>query len=132
MALKIFDPLLCDFDGIILMRRESIPQADSALRHPRSTGGRSVRRLAKLLGPAGFQGNEEDLIVPPKSARVLLRNMPKREAHLYVIVFLQARLPSCLFHIDAVDQHQCRTRCLSQASSNVTSVSYSFLSRLAN
>ena len=79
MALAVFDPLLCDFDGIIVMRREAIPQADSALRHPQSAGGKTLRYLAKLLAPAGFAGSEDDLVVPPKSARALLRNVPKRK-----------------------------------------------------
>lgn len=79
MGLMVFDPLLCDYDAVILLRRESIPQADLALQHPKASGGKRLRLLAKALAPAGFAGSEEDLFMPPKSARVLLRDVPKRE-----------------------------------------------------
>lgn len=79
MALSVFDPLLSDFDAVILLRRESMPHAELALQNPTMPGQRKARQLPLLLAPAGFASSEEERIVPPKSARALLRNIPQRK-----------------------------------------------------
>lgn len=82
MGLSVFDPLLCDFDAVILLRREALPEADLALLQPESSDGKRRRLLPGLLASAGFPGNKEDLVVPPKSARAQLRIIPRRECLL--------------------------------------------------
>ena len=102
MGLTAFDPLLSDFDAIILLRRECMPEADSALLSPGSPEAKKVRLLPRLLPAAGFAGSEEDLIVPPKSARALLRSIPKREcpalsASISIVLLLVPRqLGACM------------------------------------
>lgn len=73
LGVTVFDPLLCDYDVIILLRRESVPKSDMALLHPNGKG----RLLTKFLATSGFPGDKEDGIVPSKNARASLRTIPQ-------------------------------------------------------
>ena len=92
LGITVFDPLLCDFDAVILLRRESIPNADFALMQPE---GQRSRLLPRLLAASGFPGDKEDMIVPPKNARALLRTIPHGEHHTSLLL---ARLHQVASH----------------------------------
>jgi len=76
----VFDPCLEDFDAVILLRRDSIPNADLALQLPSTReGAAATRQLPRLLIQAGFGGHEDDSVVPPSNARALLGTIPSRK-----------------------------------------------------
>lgn len=78
MGLAVFDPLLADFDAVIVLQREALPSGDQALLQPSEPDGKQRRLLPQLLTLAGFPASSDEPILPPKSARVNLRSIPKR------------------------------------------------------
>ena len=74
-----WDPGLPDFDAVIFLRKEAVPNADQALRLPEDKS----RLTDKLLQQAGFVKAEDEILHPSKRSKAALRNIPPSELFIH-------------------------------------------------
>lgn len=67
-----WDPGLPDFDAVIFLRREAVPNGDLALRIPKDR----ARLTDELLYTAGFVKDDDNFCQPTRLNKAALRNLP--------------------------------------------------------